>query len=328
MSTKNEEDDFNVQIKKIDKSIAIYFCMDLFVGLLFFGSMLMLSVFYCNLVSETLIAMAIAGLFLIGLLWAFLDTEQDRLRKIKKSLLANHKNILPVLNEYCCVEKFSAENSVSKVLQQHGFFGDLIKVGNGCNYLKFTIDDIFVETSQMSLSVRYSRSPRSFFSGQIAILTTQESFPGRLLIIRTKMYGITDYGFSCNYSFEQQGIIENMFMPDKKRVWKWWKMLKNTIIPVTTNFDQTWHVYSTNPEAAKQFVGEDTKLHNYLLYTSRMAFILYDNNSIVFGGKYGFSLTDSTSSDISEEDKLAIYAFFKEAIPAVTKNALQFSSFE
>jgi hypothetical protein len=120
-------------------------------------------------------------------------------------------------------------------------------------------------------------------------------------------------------SFLLKDSIQSNSQTSKESSFGRYQLVKNT---VTTNFDQTWHVYSTNPEAAKQFVGEDTKLHNYLLYTSRMAFILYDNNSIVFGGKYGFSLTDSTSSDISEEDKLAIYAFFKEAIPAVTKNAL------
>lgn len=318
-----------MQIKKINESISKVFYLELFVSLLIVGCIIY--VYNCGLVSEMVIALVIAALFIFVLPFAFLDTERIRLHKIKKSLLANHKNILPVLTEYCCVENFCAENSVSKELLYNDFLGEFIRVGNGCNYLKFTIDDISVETSQISMSIPGIKgSPQSIFFGQIAILTTQESFPGRLLIIRTKTCDNTDNGFSIKYLFDQQynRIIYSMLMPDKRAGWKWTEVLKNSAISVSNNFDQIWRVYSTNPKATKQFLGEGTILHNYLLYTSRMAFVLYDNNRIFFGGKYDFNLTDSTSADISEEGKVAIYAFFKEAIPAVTKNALHFTSLE
>ena len=160
----------------------------------------------------------------------------------------------------------------------------------------------------------------AFFDGQIAVLKTQESFPGRLLITRTKTNDKTKDGFSLKdiHGFEYNHIIYDMLMPDKKVFWldTLNERLKNSAVSVSKNFDQKWRVYSTNTKAAELLLRDCGKIRNYLLNTPRIAFILYDNNRIVFGGKYDFSLTDSASAEVSAESKAAIKAFF-------TKNSVR-----
>ena len=316
VSMDNKED-LELQIKKIDDSISRYSYVKLFGIMLIIGSVIY--TFFTDPVTGF-----IAAIITI-VPWLIVDSMQTDLYMTKKSLLANRKDILPILNEYCSVEKFDADSFVSGG-QMKEFFGRCIDVGYGRNYLKAIIDCNTVETSYIYLSSPHGHTgySKSFFSGQIAILTTQESFPGRLLIIRSKTYDKAADGTALRnfYDFEYNNIVYNMLLPDKGAMWIWTlnDRLNDTAVFVSGSFEQIWRVHSTNSQAAKQLLRKGTKLRNFLSNNSRIAFVLYDNNRIVFGGNYDYDLTDNTSTDISKESKAAIKAFFNEAIPSVTED--------
>lgn len=329
----NKEDDYYKQIEEIDKSLVRYSDLEFFVFLIMLGSIIygLYNYFITN--SEVNFNAGIIVCLFCFVPLLILEVAKSRLYDFKRPLLANHKNILPVLNKYCCVEDFRAEESVSTVLLRE-FFGKFIAIDGEGNYLKCTFDNIPVETSGILLRIPHAHTGvlYAFFDGQIAVLKTQESFPRRLLITRTKTNDKTKDGFSLKdiHGFEYNHIIYDMLMPDKKVFWldTLNERLKNSAVSVSKNFDQKWRVYSTNTKAAELLLRDCGKIRNYLLNTPRIAFILYDNNRIVFGGKYDFSLTDSASAEVSAESKAAIKAFFTKAIPLVTMITPGFNSLE
>ena len=71
--------------------------------------------------------------------------------------------------------------------------------------------------------------------------------------------------------------------------------LKDVLVPISDAFDKKWRVYSTNPKGAKKLLDTKTELYDLLLNNTRLTFVLYDYDRIVFGGDYGqFKLSEGS----------------------------------
>lgn len=97
----NKEDDYYKQIEEIDKSLVRYSDLEFFVFLIMLGSIIygLYNYFITNSEVNFNAGIIVCLFCLVPLL--ILEGKKSRLYNIKRPLLANHKNILPVLNSVC-----------------------------------------------------------------------------------------------------------------------------------------------------------------------------------------------------------------------------------
>ena len=219
-------------------------------------------------------------------------------------------DIRGILNRYMKVEVFDTSGSLDKKVQKSAGF---IFPGSGSNYLKGVINDYCIETS--SLDVRSSETTHHtmelWYTGQLSVIKNRSSFPGKLLIIRSE---IQKYGIGQAY---YEHLLKTFKFPGSS-IWKSPKKIyEQNQINISAEFNAEWNVFSTDSDKAGMMLDEKTELHQRLWNSPRLAFVLYSDDDIFFGGKYSFDPSNGSSDEVREKCEKAIDGLCHEAVPAV-----------
>jgi len=255
-------------------------------------------------------------------IWSLLilgfSSERNKWEKKLSRLRADKIDVRSELSKYCLVEDFNMYIRVGdELLKSIGWPGSLSYHADGRNYLKGTIDKYSFETSYLTLYKTEKYGPRIHFTGQIAFLPSAGSFHGKHLI--TREYGSIDFTEINRSAYDY--LLLGMFNYSRKGyesspAYK----LKDVLVPISDAFDKKWRVYSTNPKGAKKLLDTKTELYDLLLNNTRLTFVLYDYDRIVFGGDYGqFKLSEGSLEEATQKFEAFADLFFNEAIPSVTQ---------
>lgn len=313
----NEEDlDTQIQIaadKRAKNSQALEISLGL--GLMIF--LLGLSILRGLNLPNVGIGFVMTWLTIWSLLILGFSSERNKWEQKLSWLRADKIDVRSELSKYCLVEDFNMYIRVGdELLKSIGWNDSLRCHADGRNYLKGTFDKYSFETSYLILYETYNYGPRIHFTGQIAFLTSSGRYHGKHLI--TRKYGSIAFTDINRSAYEH--LLLNMFNYSRKRyksspVWK----LKDVSVPVSDDFDKKWCVYSTNRKTVKEVLGTNTKLYDLFMNNTRLIFVFYDYDRIVFGGDYGqFKLSEGSLEEATQKFEDFADLFFNEAIPTVT----------
>lgn len=310
-----EKDDLDSQIQKTYRNAKKCYYAQIFLLIIFiplFGLII-------NIFDSYYACIVVSWIVVFPFLLWFFHSQMTKWGKEYVSLRADKINVRFALSKYCALEDYDPNEKVDKkLLKSLGFETGFYMSLRGRNYLKGAVDNYSFETSYISLyylGTKYQK-PSPLFVGQIAFLESPYIFYGILLVTRA----YKDGGFGRLSKSRYQSQILDMICQSREGYKSSFTCrLEDVFVPISDDFDKEWWVYSTKPEAAKKLLGVGTEMHKLLLNDPRLLFLLYDNDRIVFGGKYGYDLFKGSIEEASDAFIDAVDLFFNEAFPIATK---------
>ena len=233
-----------------------------------------------------------------------------------RSKMAKKIGIDDILNQYLEVETFDPERAVDEEIMKAV---DMHTLAVGNNYIKGRINGCSIETSYVDISVNddLGGGPNHWYTGQLSFLKNKCCFSEKLLLVRTGDY--SEYGIGRIYYENLVSLPKYRFQPSeslidsfKKREHEQYRILISDV-----QLGSQWEVFSTDPETARRLLDPHTELYRRLLNSPRLAFVLYSDDNIYFGGKYYFDLTKGTPEEVRANVEEAMDGLIKEGVGTV-----------
>lgn len=236
-------------------------------------------------------------------------------RKLR-SMMAQKICIDDVLNQYLQVEIFDPERAVdNKILNAAGIYS----MGTGNNYIKGIVNGCSIETSYVYVTSNdnLGGGQDHWYTGQLSYLKNKSCFSGQLLLLRTGDY--SKYGIGRIYYENLEDLPRRHFQPTKSFIdslrEKEHQQYRITISDGPLN--SQWKVFSTDPAAAGRLLDPHTDFYRRLLNSPQLAFVLYRDDDIYFGGNYYFDLSKGTPEEVRAKVEEAMDGLINEGVGTV-----------
>ena len=233
-----------------------------------------------------------------------------------RSKMAKKIGIDDILNQYLEVEIFDPERAVDKEIMRAAGMHTL---AGGNNYIKGRINGCSIETSYVDISVNddLGGGQDHWYTGQLSFLKNKCCFSGKLLLVRTGDY--SKYGIGRIYYENLVSLPKYSFQPAKSFIdsLKDRDRKQHRILIPDVQLGSQWEVFSSDPEMARRLLDPHTELYRRLLNSPRLAFVLYSDDNIYFGGKYYFDLTKGTPEEARANVEEAMDGLIKEGVGTV-----------
>lgn len=233
-----------------------------------------------------------------------------------RSMMAKNIGIEGILNQYLDVELFDPERSVDEEIVYAAGIGYW---GHGHNYIKGKINNVGIETSY----VHIDEGSDGFFwyRGQLSYLKNKRRFPEKVLLIRKGNY--RKYGIGTHYyevlpnklDGSPKSFIDSLKEKDREQY---------RITIAGGQLEDQWEVFSTDKDIARQILAPRTELHQRLLNSPRLAFVLYSDDNIYFGGNYYFDLTKGTPEEVRANVEKAMDGLINEGVGTVLSGGMEY----
>lgn len=297
--------------KRLNKLFALCIIMLLF-GMFIF--MIIPSIFQIQ-VSVSRNAAILWVVFWIAAL-IILGSKSIKFSENLRSKMAKKICIEDILGQYLDVEVFDPERSVDEEIINAAGIGYW---GHGFNYIKGRINDISIETSY----VHVDEGSDGFFwyIGQLSYLKNKRRFPEKVLLIRKGNY--RKYGIGTHYyttlpktlDGPPKSFIDSLKEKDREQY---------RITIAGGQLEAQWEVFSTDQKTARQILAPRTELHRRLLNSPRLAFVLYSDDDIYFGGNYYFDLTKGTPEEVRANVEKAMDGLINEGVGTVLSGGMEY----
>ena len=83
-------------------------------------------------------------------------------------------------------------------------------------------------------------------------------------------------------------------------------------------------MFSTDKDIARQILAPRTELHRRLLNSPRLAFVLYSDDNIYFGGNYYFDLTKGTPEEVRANVEKSMDGLINEGVGTVLSGGMEY----
>ena len=260
-------------------------------------------------------AVILWGVFWFAALMIFLIKYDNSVKNLR-SMMAKNIGIEGILNQYLDVELFDPERSVDKEIVYAAGIGHW---GYGHNYIKGKINNVGIETSY----VHINEGSDGFFwyKGQLSYLKNKCRFPEKVLLIRKGNY--RKYGIGTHYyttlpktlDGPPKSFIDSLKEKDREQY---------RVIITGGQLEDQWEVFSTDQKTARQILAPRTELHRRLLNSPRLAFVLYSDDNIYFGGNYYFDLTKGTPEEVRANVEKAMDGLINEGVGTVLSGGMEY----
>ena len=233
-----------------------------------------------------------------------------------RSMMAKNIVIEGILNQYLDVELFDPERSVDEEIVHAAGIGYW---GHGFNYIKGKINDISIETSYVHINE--GNDGFFWYRGQLSYLKNKRRFPEKVLLIRKGNY--LKYGIGTYYYTTLPKILDGppkSFIDSLKE--KDREQYRITI--AGGQLEDQWEVFSTDKNMARQILAPRTELHQRLLNSPRLAFVLYSDDNIYFGGNYYFDLTEGSPEEVRANVEKAMDGLINEGVGTVLSGGMEY----
>ena len=242
--------------------------------------------------------------------------KYDNSVKNLRSMMAKNIGIEGILNQYLDVELFDPERSVDKEIVYAAGIGHW---GYGHNYIKGKINNVGIETSYVHIDE--GNDGPFWYRGQLSYLKNKRRFPEKVLLIRKgnyRKYGIGIHYYEvlpCKLDGSHKSYIDSLKEKDREQY---------RITITGGQLEDQWEVFSTDKNMARQILAPRTELHQRLLNSPRLAFVLYSDDNIYFGGNYYFDLTKGTPEEVRANVEKAMDGLINEGVGTVLSGGMEY----
>ena len=242
--------------------------------------------------------------------------KYDNSVKNLRSMMAKNIGIEGILNQYLDVELFDPERSVDKEIVYAAGIGHW---GYGHNYIKGKINNVGIETSYVHIDE--GNDGPFWYRGQLSYLKNKRRFPEKVLLIRKGNY--RKYGIGTHYyevlpnklDESPRSFIDSLKERDREQY---------RVIITGGQLEDQWEVFSTDQKTARQILAPRTELHRRLLNSPRLAFVLYSDDNIYFGGNYYFDLTEGSPEEVRANVEKAMDGLINEGVGTVLSGGMEY----
>ena len=253
--------------------------------------------------------------FWFAALMIFLIKSYNSVKNLR-SMMAKNIGIEGILNQYLDVELFDPERSVDKEIVYAAGIGHW---GYGHNYIKGKINNVGIETSYVHIDE--GNDGPFWYRGQLSYLKNKRRFPEKVLLIRKGNY--RKYGIGTHYyevlpnklDESPRSFIDSLKERDREQY---------RVIITGGQLEDQWEVFSTDQKTARQILAPRTELHQRLLNSPRLAFVLYSDDNIYFGGNYYFDLTEGTPEEVRANVEKAMDGLINEGVGTVLSGGMEY----
>ena len=255
------------------------------------------------------------GVFWVAALM-ILVSKLIKSRQNLRSMMAKNIGIEGILNQYLDVELFDPERSVDKEIVYAAGIGHW---GYGHNYIKGKINNVGIETSYVHIDE--GNDGPFWYRGQLSYLKNKRRFPEKVLLIRKgnyRKYGIGIHYYEvlpCKLDGSHKSYIDSLKEKDREQY---------RITITGGQLEDQWEVFSTDKNMARQILAPRTELHQRLLNSPRLAFVLYSDDNIYFGGNYYFDLTKGTPEEVRANVEKAMDGLINEGVGTVLSGGMEY----
>ena len=255
------------------------------------------------------------GVFWVAALM-ILVSKLIKSRQNLRSMMAKNIGIEGILNQYLDVELFDPERSVDKEIVYAAGIGHW---GYGHNYIKGKINNVGIETSYVHIDE--GNDGPFWYRGQLSYLKNKRRFPEKVLLIRKgnyRKYGIGIHYYEvlpCKLDGSHKSYIDSLKEKDREQY---------RITITGGQLEDQWEVFSTDKNMARQILAPRTELHQRLLNSPRLAFVLYSDDNIYFGGNYYFDLTEGTPEEVRANVEKAMDGLINEGVGTVLSGGMEY----
>ena len=242
--------------------------------------------------------------FWFAALMIFLIKSYNSVKNLR-SMMAKNIGIEGILNQYLDVELFDPERSVDKEIVYAAGIGHW---GYGHNYIKGKINNVGIETSYVHIDE--GNDGPFWYRGQLSYLKNKRRFPEKVLLIRKgnyRKYGIGIHYYEvlpCKLDGSPKSFIDSLRERDRLFI----DSLKER----------------DREDIARQILAPRTELHRRLLNSPRLAFVLYSDDNIYFGGNYYFDLTKGTPEEVRANVEKAMDGLINEGVGTVLSGGMEY----
>ena len=260
-------------------------------------------------------AVILWGVFWFAALMIFLIKYDNSVKNLR-SMMAKNIGIEGILNQYLDVELFDPERSVDKEIVYAAGIGHW---GYGHNYIKGKINNVGIETSYVHIDE--GNDGPFWYRGQLSYLKNKRRFPEKVLLIRKGnylKYGIGTHYYEvlpCKLDESPRSFIDSLKEKDREQY---------RITIAGGQLEDQWEVFSTDKDIARQILAPRTELHRRLLNSPRLAFVLYSDDNIYFGGNYYFDLTKGTPEEVRANVEKAMDGLINEGVGTVLSGGMEY----
>ena len=305
------------ELQKKDKRLNKHFALCII--MLFFGSfifMMIPSIFQIQItVSRHVAIVWVWIVFWIAAL-IILASKSIKFSENLRSKMAKKICIEDILGQYLDVEVFDPERSVDKEIISAAGIGYW---GHGFNYIKGRINGISIETSYVHIDE--GNDGFFWYRGQLSYLKNKRRFPEKVLLIRKGNY--RNYGIGTHYyevlpnklDESPRSFIDSLKERDREQY---------RVIITGGQLEDQWEVFSTDQKTARQILAPRTELHRRLLNSPRLAFVLYSDDNIYFGGNYYFDLTEGSPEEVRANVEKAMDGLINEGVGTVLSGGMEY----
>ena len=260
-------------------------------------------------------AVILWGVFWFAALMIFLIKYDNSVKNLR-SMMAKNIGIEGILNQYLDVELFDPERSVDKEIVYAAGIGYW---GHGHNYIKGKINNVGIETSYVHINE--GNDGFFWYRGQLSYLKNKRRFPEKVLLIRKGnylKYGIGTHYYEvlpCKLDESPRSFIDSLKEKDREQY---------RITIAGGQLEDQWEVFSTDKDIARQILAPRTELHRRLLNSPRLAFVLYSDDNIYFGGNYYFDLTEGSPEEVRANVEKAMDGLINEGVGTVLSGGMEY----
>ena len=260
-------------------------------------------------------AVILWGVFWFAALMIFLIKYDNSVKNLR-SMMAKNIGIEGILNQYLDVELFDPERSVDKEIVYAAGIGHW---GYGHNYIKGKINNVGIETSYVHIDE--GNDGFFWYRGQLSYLKNKRRFPEKVLLIRKgnyRKYGIGTHYYEvlpCKLDESPRSFIDSLKERDREQY---------RVIITGGQLEDQWEVFSTDKNMARQILAPRTELHQRLLNSPRLAFVLYSDDNIYFGGNYYFDLTEGSPEEVRANVEKAMDGLINEGVGTVLSGGMEY----
>ena len=157
--------------------------------------------------------------------------------------------------------------------------------------------------------------------GQLSYLKNKCRFPEKVLLIRKgnyRKYGIGTHYYEvlpCKLDESPRSFIDSLKERDREQY---------RVIITGGQLEDQWEVFSTDKNMARQILAPRTELHQRLLNSPRLAFVLYSDDNIYFGGNYYFDLTEGSPEEVRANVEKAMDGLLNEGVETVLSGGVEY----
>ena len=308
-SLDTEIQELQVKDKRSDKFVLLCF------GMMVFGTIILELI---NFIFQIPIIEKAAMYWPVFWIAVLIIAVIKRLKSDKnlRSMMAKNIGIEGILNQYLDVELFDPERSVDKEIVYAAGIGYW---GHGHNYIKGKINNVGIETSYVHINE--GNDGFFWYRGQLSYLKNKRRFPEKVLLIRKgnyRKYGIGIHYYEvlpCKLDESPRSFIDSLKERDREQY---------RVIITGGQLEDQWEVFSTDKDIARQILAPRTELHRRLLNSPRLAFVLYSDDNIYFGGNYYFDLTEGSPEEVRAHVEKAMDGLINEGVGTVLSGGMEY----